>query len=37
VQRAVQSGRLPADRLAEAATRVLALRMYQQRIASAAG
>jgi beta-N-acetylhexosaminidase len=36
LQRAVASGRLPADRLAEAATRVLALRMYQQRIASAA-
>jgi beta-N-acetylhexosaminidase len=37
LQRAVASGRLPAARLAEAATRVLALRMYQQRIASAAG
>jgi beta-N-acetylhexosaminidase len=37
VQRAVREGRLPADRLAEAATRVLALRMYQQRISSAAG
>jgi beta-N-acetylhexosaminidase len=33
---AVESGRLPASRLDEAATRVLALRMYQQRIASAA-
>jgi beta-N-acetylhexosaminidase len=37
LQRAVASGRLLAARLAEAATRVLALRMYQQRIASAAG
>jgi beta-N-acetylhexosaminidase len=37
LQRAVQSGRLPADRLAEAATRVLALRIYQQRISSPAG
>ena len=37
VQRAVREGRLPADRLAEAATRVLALRIYQQRISSAAG
>ncbi len=35
VQHAVTSGRLPADRLTEAATRVLALRIYQQRIASA--
>jgi beta-N-acetylhexosaminidase len=35
VQRAVREGRLPADRLAEAATRVLALRIYQQRISSA--
>ena len=35
VRRAVSSGRLPADRLAEAATRVLALRIYQQRISSA--
>ncbi len=35
VRRAVGSGRLPADRLAEAATRVLALRIYQQRISSA--
>jgi beta-N-acetylhexosaminidase len=34
---AVRNGRLPAERLAEAASRVLALRMYQQRIASAAG
>ncbi len=33
--RAVDAGRLPAARLDEAATRVLALRMYQQRIASA--
>jgi beta-N-acetylhexosaminidase len=37
LQRAVQTGRLPADRLAEAATRVLALRIYQQRISSPAG
>ena len=37
VQRAVASGRLPAGRLAEAASRVLALRMYQQRIASGLG
>jgi beta-N-acetylhexosaminidase len=37
VQRAVREGRLPADRLAEAATRVLALRIYQQHISSAAG
>jgi beta-N-acetylhexosaminidase len=37
VQRAVREGRLPADRLAEAATRVLALRLYQQRISSAVG
>jgi beta-N-acetylhexosaminidase len=37
VQRAVASGRLPAQRLAEAATRVVALRMYQQRLASALG
>ena len=35
VRRAVGSGRLPADRLAEAATRVIALRIYQQRISSA--
>ncbi len=34
--RAVRSGRLPSARLDEAATRVLALRLYQQRIASAA-
>lgn len=32
--RAVESGRLPGTRLAEAATRVLALRIYQQRLAS---
>ena len=32
---AVRSGRIPADRLAEAATRVEALRIYQQRIAEA--
>jgi beta-N-acetylhexosaminidase len=36
VVQAVRTGRLPAGRLAEAATRVLALRMYQQRIASGA-
>jgi beta-N-acetylhexosaminidase len=36
VVQAVRTGRLPASRLAEAATRVLALRMYQQRIASGA-
>jgi len=36
VVRAVRTGRLPASRLAEAATRVLALRMYQQRISSVA-
>jgi beta-N-acetylhexosaminidase len=35
VQQAVASGRLPAERLAEAAARVLALRAYQQRISSA--
>ncbi len=35
--RAVDSGRLPAARLDEAATRVLALRLYQQRLALAAG
>ena len=35
VQQAVTTGRLPAERLAEAAARVLALRAYQQRIASA--
>ena len=34
---AVGSGRLPASRLDEAATRVLALRLYQQRISSTAG
>jgi beta-N-acetylhexosaminidase len=34
--RAVRSGRLPADRLAEAATRVTALRIYQERIAQPA-
>lgn len=34
VLRAVRSGRLPAARLAEAATRVVALRIYQQRIGS---
>lgn len=33
---AVASGELPPERLAEAATRVTALRIYQQRIASAA-
>lgn len=32
--RAVESGRLPAERLVEAATRVTALRIYQQRLAS---
>ena len=37
VAAAVRSGRLPASRVAEAAARVLALRIYQQRIASAAG
>lgn len=31
---AVGSGRLPAERLAEAATRVTALRIYQQRLAA---
>jgi len=31
---AVESGRLPAERLAEAATRVTALRIYQQRLAT---
>ncbi len=34
--RAVRSGRLPARRLAESATRVLALRLYQQRIGGTA-
>ena len=37
VQEAVADGRLPADRLAEAASRVLALRIYAQRIRQAAG
>lgn len=37
VIRAVESGRLGEDRVAEAATRVQALRLYQQRIATAAG
>lgn len=36
VVRAATSGRLPQSRLAEAATRVLALRYYQQRLANAA-
>jgi beta-N-acetylhexosaminidase len=31
---AVESGRLPAERLAEAAARVTALRIYQQRLAT---
>jgi beta-N-acetylhexosaminidase len=31
---AVRSGRIPAERLAEAATRVEALRLYQQRLAA---
>ena len=35
--RALASGRIPQARLDQAATRVEALRMYQQRIASAAG
>jgi beta-N-acetylhexosaminidase len=35
--KAVRSGRLPTARLDEAAARVLALRLYQQRIASGAG
>lgn len=34
VLRAVESGRLPVKRLEEAATRVTALRIYQQRLAS---
>jgi beta-N-acetylhexosaminidase len=34
VLEAVRSGRIPAERLAEAATRVEALRIYQQRLAS---
>ncbi len=33
VTRAVNGGRLPEERLAESAARVLALRMYQQRLA----
>jgi beta-N-acetylhexosaminidase len=37
VLRAVRSGRIPDERLTEAATRVGALRLYQQRLASAAG
>lgn len=37
VIRAVEGGRLAEERVAEAATRVQALRLYQQRIASAAG
>jgi beta-N-acetylhexosaminidase len=37
VIRAVEEGRLGEERLAEAATRVQALRLYQQRIASDAG
>ncbi len=37
VIRAVESGRLSEERVAEAATRVQALRLYQQRIASASG
>jgi len=37
VERAVADGRLPAGRLAEAATRVLALRIYEQRLAAAKG
>jgi beta-N-acetylhexosaminidase len=37
VVEAVRSGRIPAERLVEAATRVAALRLYQQRLASAAG
>ena len=36
VQTAVDEGRLPEDRLVEAATRVVALRLYQQRLAQAA-
>lgn len=35
--RAIESGRIPLARLDEAATRVEALRIYQQRIGSAAG
>ncbi len=37
LRRAVESGRVPQERLDEAATRVEALRTYQQRLASAAG
>lgn len=37
LRRAVESGRIPQERLDEAATRVEALRVYQQRLASAAG
>jgi beta-N-acetylhexosaminidase len=35
--KALASGRIPQERLDEAATRVEALRIYQQRLASAAG
>jgi beta-N-acetylhexosaminidase len=34
---AVHSGRIPEERLAEAASRVVALRIYQQRLAADAG
>lgn len=37
IQDAVAEGRLPEDRLVEAATRVVALRLYQQRLARSAG
>lgn len=37
VLRAMESGRLGEDRVVDAATRVTALRIYQQRLASAAG
>ena len=37
LRRAVESGRVPQERLDEAAARVEALRTYQQRLASAAG
>lgn len=37
LRRALESGRVPQERLDEAATRVEALRIYQQRLASAAG
>ena len=37
VQDAVADGRLTEERLSEAATRVVALRLYQQRLAQAAG